>query len=100
MEKAGENYRPKELENSVFYFFKGYLIRISKEGKDIWIHKRLSYQSNFNGEKALEKAMDEVYKLIELEEEKHKAELEKAQKEKEAKEKLAPFIDALIKELK
>lgn len=99
IEKAGKNYKPQPLEDSDFYFFKGYLIRISKTGQDIWLHKRLSYQSNMSGYKALEKAMEEVYKLIELEEEKKKADFEKARKEKEAREKLEPFINIIAKSI-
>ena len=99
MDKAGKNFRPEPLQDSDFYFFKGYLIRVSKNGKDIWVYNKRSYQSNFRGEKALEKGMEEVYRLLELEEHSRKEQQEKAQREEQAREKLKPYMDYIIKEL-
>ena len=96
--KAGKNYKPTPLEDSTFYFFKGYLIRISKDKKDIWVYNRLSYISSHTSD-PLEKGMEEVYNLIEIKMSQEAILQKKKLKEEEIQEKLKPYMDAIIKAL-
>ena len=63
---CGENYRPDEIKDGQFHFFKGYLIHIL-EGGGYFLYRKHSYASTGGTkDELLKKAMNEIVK-IELE---------------------------------
>lgn len=63
MLSCGEDYRPQEIKDGSFYFFKGYFIKLNDVG-GYTISKRMWYNSATGATKedTLKMAMDEVVK--------------------------------------
>lgn len=89
---CGENYRPKEITDRKFYFFKGYIIGLC-EGGGFYLYKKKMYASNSKGD-LLKQAMDEIVK-IELEAFDKKENLRNKVNE-EIQKRVEPFITEIV----
>ena len=90
----GKNYRPQEITDRKFYFFKGYVIEIF-EGGGFYLSKRRMYCSN-NPSDILKYAMDKVVEL-ELADFDENEKLKNTVNEMIQK-RIEPFISSIVKE--
>ena len=92
---CGENYRPKEITDSKFYFHKGFLIRLRADGSYDLYDSR--FCSSFSGSDSLKYIMKEIAK-IRLEDFDREENLRK-QIEKEMLKRISPLIQDLVQEV-
>ena len=100
-DRAGKDYRPKEDEGHTF-FFKGYYIFISSDFKNVSIAeiKRNLPPVHCNTlDDALVKGMEEIHNLRDKDYEETMQKMAEEEKEKQIRKQLAPFINAIIKEI-
>ena len=99
-DRAGKNYRPKENEGHTF-FFKGYYIIISPDLKSINVAevRHSLYLPNSTLDESLVKGMEEVYKFRDKDYEEELQKIAEEEKEKQIRKQLAPYINAIIKEI-
>ena len=92
---CGENYRPKEITDSKFYFHQGFLIRLRADGSYNLYDSRL-YSSSSESD-SLKYIMDEIVKLR-LEEFDKEENLRK-RIEKEMLKRISPLVQDLVQEV-
>lgn len=99
-DRASKNYRPKEDEGHTF-FFKGYYINISPDFKSVKVAemRHSFYLPNSTLDESLVKGMKEVYKFRDKDYEEELQKIAEEEKEKQIRKQLAPYINAIIKEL-
>ena len=100
-DRAGKNYRPKEDEGHTF-FFKGYYINISPNFRHVKVAE-LKHSFMLIPDKTLDEAlvesMEEVYRFRDTNYENELQKIAEDEKEKQIRKQLAPFINAIIKEI-
>lgn len=89
---CGENYRPKEITDRKFYFFKGYIIGLYKNG-GYSLYKDTVYNSTKEGD-ILKKAMNRIVEL-ELKEFDERENLRNKVNE-EIQKRVEPFITEIV----
>lgn len=92
---CGENYRPKEITDSKFYFHQGFLIRLHADGSYHLYDNRL--YSSFSTGDSLKYIMKEIAK-IRLEDFDREENLRK-RIEKEMLKRISPLIQDLVQEV-
>lgn len=99
-DRAGKNYRPKE-ETVHTFFFKGYYIIISPDFKSVKVAevRHFLYLPTNTLDDALVKGMEEVYKFRDRDYEEELQAIAEEEKEREIRRQLAPYINAIIKEV-
>ena len=100
-DRAGKNYRPKEDEGHTF-FFKGYYINISPDHRSVMVAElKHSFMllPDSTLDDALVEGMEDVYKLRDTNYENELQKIAEEEKEKQIRKQLAPFINAIVKEI-
>ena len=100
-DKAGKNYRPKE-ETVHTFFFKGYYIIISPDLRSVHIAEVRRYLPQIPSntlDDALVRGMEEVYKFRDTDYENELQKIAEDEKEAQIRKQLAPFINAIVKEI-
>ena len=98
--RAGKNYRPKEDEGHTF-FFKGYYINVSPDLKSVKVAevRHFLYLTSNTLDEALVQGMEEVYMFRDRDYEEELQKIAEEEKEKQIRKQLAPYINAIIKEI-